>query len=217
MSTVDIIHADALEWIKGRDPRAWSVLLIDPPYSIDACFGIIRGKFNGVRIANDTTTEVRDEILQWWGDGAAAVFGSWKVPYYGNPRGRLLWDKGLSAGMGDTSFPWKPNVEDIFVYGSGWSGHRGSSVLPAAPPHSPTGMSSREHPHEKPVGLLKAILDKAPAGPVLDLTAGSGSTGVAAAQLGRPCTLVEIDFRWIPTIYRRLNTEGAQLPLVVAP
>lgn len=198
----------------ARDPDEWAVLLIDPPYAIDHCAGIIRGKFNGLRIANDTTTAVRDAILDWWGSRPAAVFGSWKVPHYGEPRGRLIWDKGLSTGMGDTSFPWKPNLEDIFVYGPGWSGHRGSSRLPATPPHARTGMSSREHPHEKPVGLLKAILDKAPPGSVLDLCAGSGSTGVAAAQLGRACTLVEIDERWHPTIERRLAHEGAQLGLL---
>ena len=100
--TVALEHADALAWIRGRDPRSWAALLIDQSYGTEDFRRIVRGKFNGERIANDTDTHVRDGILEWWGDGAAAVFGSWKVPPWGRPHTRLIWDKGLAAGMGDS-------------------------------------------------------------------------------------------------------------------
>ncbi len=139
--------------------------------------------------------------------------GSWRVPYYGLPRARLIWDKGLAAGMGDLALPWKPNTEDIHIYGPGWSGHRGSAVIEVTPLR---GSDGKSHPHEKPVALLQSILDKAPPGRVLDLTAGSGSSAVASARLGRSCTVVEIDSQWIPTIHRRVDSEGAQCALFAA-
>jgi site-specific DNA-methyltransferase (adenine-specific) len=208
--SVEIVHADSLAWIADKDPRDWALLFIDPPYGIDYSAGNVRGvKFVGTRIQNDLDTTVRDSILDWWGAGAAVVFGSWKVPHYGDPRGRLIWDKGLGTGMGDLSFPWKPCTEDIMIYGPGWHGHRGSCVIAVQPFQGSLG----DHSNQKPIPLLQAILDKAPPGRVLDLTAGSGSTAVACSRLGRDCTVVEIDERWIPTIHRRVATEGAQMPL----
>ncbi len=41
----------------------------------------------------------------------------------------LIWDKGEGVGMGDLSFPWRPNYETIAIYGDGWTGKRTTSVL----------------------------------------------------------------------------------------
>lgn len=208
--SVEVVCADALDWIADRDPRDWAALVCDVPYGVSYSPGNVRGvKHVGERVTGDDNTTVRDAIMDWWGDGAAAIFGSWRVPYYGNPRAALVWDKGMGTGMGDLALPWKPNTEMIYIYGAGWSGHRGTSVLRV---HVWQG-SLGDHPTQKPVPLLQAILDKAPPGPVLDLCAGSGSTAVAAARLGRDCTVVEIEPKYIPVIDRRLATEGAQRPL----
>ncbi len=49
------------------------------------------------------------------------------------------------------------------------------------------------HPCEKPSRLAEIMIETSskPGELVLDMFAGSGSTGVAAAKLGRPCVLVE--------------------------
>ncbi len=49
------------------------------------------------------------------------------------------------------------------------------------------------HPCEKPSRLAEIMIETSskPGDLVLDMFAGSGSTGVAAAKLGRPCILVE--------------------------
>jgi 16S rRNA G966 N2-methylase RsmD len=207
---IDVVHADSLAWIQDKDPRDWALLLFDPPYGIAYEAGSApRVRFHDP-IVGDETTLVRDECLAWWGEGAAAVFGTWKVEHYGKPRAQLIWDKMGAAGMGDMSLPWKPDFEEIAIYGPGWHGARTTSRLSHVPLR---GADGKHHPHQKPVPLLQSILDKAPPGRVLDLTAGSGSTGVACARLDRPCTIVEIDERWIPTIRRRIATEGAQRPL----
>lgn len=51
------------------------------------------------------------------------------------------------------------------------------------------------HPTQKPVDLLLPLLDYScpPGGLVLDMTAGSGSTGVAARESGRRAVLIEAD------------------------
>jgi site-specific DNA-methyltransferase (adenine-specific) len=69
----------------------------------------------------------------------------------------------------------------------------------------PTSRQVR-HPNEKPVGLLRELIESSSrAGErVLDPFAGSGSTGVAAVLLGRHALLVESDRRWIDLSIRRL-------------
>jgi site-specific DNA-methyltransferase (adenine-specific) len=58
-----------------------------------------------------------------------------------------------------------------------------------------TGRAEQEHPTEKPLGLMRALVEvTAPiGGTVLDPFMGSGSTGVAAVSVGRKFIGVEVD------------------------
>lgn len=70
-----------------------------------------------------------------------------------------------------------------------------------------------EHPTQKPVGILAPLIEYScpPGGWVLDPFAGSGSTGVAAHELGCDSILIEIDPDYYAAAERRIN----QLPLVL--
>jgi hypothetical protein len=208
--TIDFIRGDSLAWIADHDPRLWAVLVTDPPFGINyQLHGHGAGcKFTNTSIMGDADASARDAVLKWWGDGAAAVFGSSKVPHYGSPRGVLTWDK-MGTGMGDIAFPWTPdNAEEIAIYGLGWHGSRGTSIL-----RYPVVRGDKHHPHEKPLSLLEHILAKSPPGPVLDLFGGSGSTAEAAHRLGRDCTVIELDPRWWPAIQARVERLHAQLDM----
>lgn len=69
----------------------------------------------------------------------------------------------------------------------------------------PKPMHSRLHPTMKPVALVaNAILDGTlPGMSVLDPFGGSGTTLIAAEQLGRRCFMMEIDPRYCDVIIRR--------------
>src|SRR5690606_29734769 len=121
------------------------VLVTDPPYGIGYASGK-EGRFKGRPIANDHDLSTRDAVLAAWGDRAALVFGSWRIPKPVGTHTVLTWDKGDAAGMGNLSIPWKPNTEEVYVLGSGFVGHRGSSVLSG---HTVVTWASkgREHPN----------------------------------------------------------------------
>jgi site-specific DNA-methyltransferase (adenine-specific) len=72
------------------------------------------------------------------------------------------------------------------------------------------------HPTEKPVDLLKTLVEYAcPAGgTVLDPFPGSGSTAVAARMSGRKTVLIEKQEHWCEAIVRRLQQDV--LPLATA-
>lgn len=70
-----------------------------------------------------------------------------------------------------------------------------------------------DHPTQKPTGILRPLIEYScpPGGTVLDPFAGSGSTGVAALELGREPILIEVDADYFAVIERRVS----QLPMVV--
>ena len=178
-------------------------VVTDPPYGIG--FATNRGfsSWDGRQIENDTDTTVRDAALAMQFDASALVFGSWKRPRPTAAHTVLIWDKGLAAGMGDLSIPWKPNTEEIYVIGRGFSGHRGTSVLPF---NNITWEShGRAHPNAKPVALMEELVRKCIASVILDPFMGSGTTGVACVKMGRRFIGIEISEDYFNIACKRIQ------------
>lgn len=189
---------------------AWlaaEVLVTDPPYGTQFSAENPKGGYGrrqnaglgpeGFTIANDGTTETRDAALAAWGDKPALVFGSPRLP---DPPGmwadRLVWDKkrpGMNGG------PWRYRHESIFVTaGFVRRDNETTSILTAWPDQS-------QHIHAKPLGLMTSLVGCAPPGVIADPFAGSGSTLVAASNLGRRVIGVELEERYCELIAKRLD------------
>jgi site-specific DNA-methyltransferase (adenine-specific) len=85
-----------------------------------------------------------------------------------------------------------------------WSAFRflETDIWPESIPHrKPTG-----HKSEKPVGLIKKIVSESGGGLILDPFLGSGTTLVAAKQLGKRAIGIEIEERWCEVAARRTET-----------
>ncbi len=177
---ITLYHGDVREVLNTAPPPG--TLVVDPPYGIDYNSGWPRDGL-AASIDGDKDTSLRDAILAWWADGPALVFGTWRIPRPAGTRARLIWDTKGALGMGDLSIPWKPSDQEIYVLGKGFVGTRDSNVLSCAPVQS-MAKNGRLHPHEKPVALMVRLIDKCPSGQIVDTCAGSGSTLVAAKQLG---------------------------------
>lgn len=116
----------------------------------------------------------------------------------------LVWDKGI-AGSGDLTSVWGPQHETIGfgVYvpskanrekgnGNLVARMRRGSVLRV---QRPNGVGVTKHPTEKPVVLMRQIVESSTVidDIVLDMFAGSGSTLVAAILSGRKAIGIELD------------------------
>lgn len=67
--------------------------------------------------------------------------------------------------------------------------------------------SPRQHPHQKPVRLLRQLIEDytQPGGVVLDITGGIGSTLLACELSGRKCLICEINKEYYDLMIKRYN------------
>lgn len=81
---------------------------------------------------------------------------------------------------------------------------------------SPTGREKTGYPTQKPLGILRRIIQASsrPGDLVIDFFAGSGTTGVAAAELGRKFALIDQNPESIEVIRRRLDEAGVAFEFV---
>ena len=204
---VTLYHGDCLTetaWLEA------DVLVTDPPYGMAFKAGRrVNGqssewtsRWTGVGIAGDETTEARDAVLSAWGERPALVFGTWKRPAPEGVREVLVWDKVVSTGMGALDIPWRPSWESIYVLGKGFVGRRSHGVLRVSMPT--LDPARKDHPTAKPVDLMTLLVAKT-VGAVADPFAGSGSTLVAAKQLGRKAIGVELEERYCEVTAKRLS------------
>jgi DNA modification methylase len=181
-------------------------MVSDVPYGVSYLSGW-DNKFKGIAIANDTTTEARDAILQMW-DGPAIIFGSWKVTRPNGVKALLVWEKG-TVGMGDLSIPWFPNTEEIYIIGEGWQGSRTTSVLKYP-------VRNEYHPTEKPIDLMRHLVSRCAAETIIDPFMGSGSTGVAAVLEGRKFVGLEVEPSYFDIACKRIEDAQKQGDLFIS-
>lgn len=191
---------DVTDWL------AADVLVTDPPYGMGYVSNAAIGRKSDP-IAGDNDTKVRDAALQAWGDRPALVFGRWDVPRPTNTRHRMIWDKDLGAGMGDTALPWGNGEEEIYLIGKGFAGPRTSNVIRARG-YAATSPRRPDHPTPKPVALLEELISKCPPGIIADPFAGSGPTLIAGRNLGRRVIGVELEERYCELIATRLGQQA---------
>ena len=196
---VTLYHGDCLEelaWLEA------DVLVTDPPYGIAYKSG--RNK-NLTAIVGDKTLDVRDNVLNVWGDKPSLVFGTWKQERPKNVKQLIIWDKRGGAGFsGDLAMPWADITEEIYVLGNGWVGRRRPAIysIPTLP-----STNRPNHPTPKPVTLLAELIAYCPDGVIADPFAGSGSTLLAARNLGRKVIGVELEEKYCELIAKRLSQQ----------
>ena len=186
------------------------LLLTDPPYGIDFLNGAGGGRKEGQggwatyeRLAWDKERpppwmfglmrEKSKELVVWGGNYFADLLPAsmcW-----------LVWDKG------QTDF----SLADCEL---AWSSHQ-SAVRRLTLTRSEAMKDGKEHPTQKPVRLMVWCLEKHPkAKTVCDPYMGSGTTGVACAQLGKAFTGIERERKYFDLACERISRAQAQGSLI---
>ena len=137
------------------------------------------------------------EVILWGGNHFAARL----------PHGRwMAWDKlaGLPEfdSFSDVEFAWRKGRGKDRIFSHMWKG-----ICQA----SEKGGDTRQHPTQKPVALMKWCVGLVPdAQTILDPFMGSGTTGVAAVQMGRKFIGIERDEGYFDIACRRIEQAQRQ-------
>ena len=204
--------ADGVDLYLGdcREATAWleaDLLVTDPPFGIrwrQGCLGHATGHAG---IAGDEDTSVRDEVLRLWGDRPAVVFGSLALAPPAGTKQVLVYRKPPGSGTRAATAGFRRDLEATYLVGPWPSGIGGRTSLLdtgwrlVGSAHGLAGTSG--HPHAKPLDVLARLIALHP-GTVADPCCGSGSTLVAARQLGRRAIGVEVTPRYCALAAARL-------------
>ena len=181
--------------------------ITDPPYGISYQSNHRKKKFD--QIEND------DRILSGWVAPAMLCSRGWIVFFcawqrldewmklgqeIGDLTNLLIWKK--AAAMGDLTGSFAPTFEVALAY------NRGEKLLCEGRPsavfeHRIDSGVTFKHPTTKPVSLLADILLATTRKSVFDPFLGSGTTLIAAEQLGRKCYGMEISPAYCDVIVKR--------------
>ena len=184
--------------------------MFDPPYGIDVIGGVskAKGSIGGVSKAKANKYEPIHgddkpfdpspffgfaEECVWWG----ANYFADKLP---SKKGWIVWDKKgreWNDNFSDCEMAWTPFKTVARIYRHVWMGmvQEGEKEL-------------RQHPTQKPVAMFAKLMRElfTDDGIVLDLWLGSGTTLIAAEQLGRKCYGMEISPQYCDVIVKRWET-----------
>ena len=184
--------------------------MFDPPYGIAVIGGVskAKGSIGGVSKAKANQYEpihgddkpfdpapffgLAEECV-WWG----ANYFADKLPC---KKGWIVWDKKgreWKDNFSDCEMAWTPFKTVARIYRHVWMGlvQEGEREL-------------RQHPTQKPVAMFAKLMRElfTDDGVVLDLWLGSGTTLIAAEQLGRKCYGMEISPQYCDVIVKRWET-----------
>jgi DNA modification methylase len=200
------------------------LMITDPPYGVnldqswrDVALGDkAMGPGNASKVANDDRadwTEVwqlfKGDVAYIWHAGKFTDVVMQSLRNAGiEPSQQIIWNKSVMImGRSDYHFKHEPCWYAVRKGRThGWTGDRKQvTVIDAAPPNHIMGGSKEEktpHPTQKPVACMYELM-KNHAGDVYEPFCGSGTTLIAAEQLGRKCYGMEISPQYCDVIVAR--------------
>lgn len=216
----DSLEADNWTALLG-DSLKPQCIVTDPPYAI---YGSSTGMASDiaddkmVRPFFESVCRLARDLLPYFGH--AYLFCDWRsyptivMAAKGiatlELKNTLVWDKG-GSGLGSNY----ANTHEFVAFfhklpPQTAMGHRAAGIRPVHKPNilrfnRPTG-DERKHNAAKPVALCRELIDNSsgPGDVVCEPFCGSGSTMVAADQLGRVCVAFDLEPKWVDVTLGRM-------------
>lgn len=201
---ITIYHADCRDILPFLDPV--DLVLTDPPYGMDYHSNHYKDGNPHLKIAGDDYYPT--EIIKLCIDKATKAvftFCRWEnlqdIP---KPKSFIVWAKN-NWTAGDLEHEYGRQWEGIAFYPKDGHGfiYRPADIIDTR--RVPSGKLL--HPTEKPLSTILAILKANKGDTILDPFMGSGTTLVAAKQLGRKAVGIEIEEKYCEIAVRRLSQE----------
>lgn len=210
-----LYQGDCLE-VMASWPECFTVdaVVTDPPYGIGESAAKVasRGKLAAPKDYGafdwDSQPASAEQIT------AARDLSQYQIVFGGNyfdlPPSScwLVWDKQNGTNdFADCELAWTNLTKAVRLIQWRWNGmiRKGDDV--------------REHPTQKPLGVMEWCIRQLPDGPlsILDPFMGSGTTGVACAKMGRKFIGIELEPKYFDIACARIEAAYAQPDMFVEP
>ena len=202
--TVEIIHGDCMEYMRGLPDNAFELAIVDPPYGIGMDGGNVgyKGGNNLAKKNWDSCAPSDDYFMELkrvsenqvvWGGNYFSVL--WPTRCY------LVWDKG--AGFRGRSY-----AESELA----WTSFDANAKTFSYDPLCNGDYKGKIHPTQKPIKLYQWLLKNyaKPGDRILDTHLGSGSSAIAAHYAGHDFVGIELDADYYAAAVARFDRETRQ-------
>ncbi len=191
IGNAELWHGDCREVLPGLPKH--DLLLTDPPYGIGIAANPVRQAHEKMEWDSSPPPDWLFGLMREKGDHLIV----WGGNYFSLPpsAGFLVWDK------------VQPENFSLAMCEQAWCSYK----KPAKIYRQSVLSYSKDHPTQKPDALMVWCLEQAPTSDtVLDPFMGSGTTGVACAQLGKSFTGIERERKYFDIACERISRAQAQ-------
>jgi site-specific DNA-methyltransferase (adenine-specific) len=222
----EVFNIDCMEGMKQYPDKYFDLAIVDPPYFS----GPEKRQFYGSRVSSIGVSRLYAKTKTWNVPGAdyfnellrvSKNYIVWGCNYYEFQfhTGRIVWDKlNDSSDYSDCELAATNLFDHVRIFRFMWNGMLQGSVADGKIMEGNKSKNEiRIHPTQKPVQLYRwQLLRFAKAGwSILDTHLGSGSSRIAAYDLGFEFTGFEIDEHYFDAHEKRFNQHIAQLKLAI--
>lgn len=213
---VRFLEGDFFDRIKDVGDNSVDLLLVDPPYGVMKDY-----KWDEVDLdfldkwIDAVCPKLKQEYLGFiFCDSRRQYEFETIIKKYFEVKNKIAWvRRNMSMGRG-VKDRFISAYETVFYFGNKnlnlpeqWGKERFDMKEYAVPQSNFSGQDKKLVATQKPYGLIKELVGvgSEPGQLVLDPFAGSGTTGVACAELGRGCILIENNSEYIGIIKDRID------------
>lgn len=198
-----LYNADCADVLK-QFPECHGVCatVMDPPYGIKAASRGTIGTSKAGKVKDYGAATWDNETVDFSLLESFFKLSSWQIVFGGNyypmPASScwLVWDKVNSGDFADCELAWTNLPKAVRLRRYMWNGMLREK-----------GAQRGDHPTQKPLEIMKWCIEQLPADveTIIDPFAGSGTTGVAAIQMGKRFIGIEREEKYFQAMCRRIR------------
>lgn len=219
--TSEVICGDCMEGMKAFPDKFFDLAIVDPPYGIN--HSEIAGKQSGSQYGNAAARKGNYKAKDWDKEIPTARYfnelkrvsrnqiiwgGNYMVEFLFNSSGWIFWDKDNGDNnFSDGELAWSSFDKGLRKVKITWNGMI---------QHDMKNKEDRIHPTQKPIKLYKWLLKNyaKPGDKIIDTHLGSGSSRIAAHDMGFDFWGWEIDKDYFEAQQRRFKDYVSQGKLI---